>query len=167
MVKKSADAVGLDPELLSKSPFELSGGQKRRAAIAGVLAMKPEVLVLDEPAAGLDPKAKNSILSMLKKLNREMGITIVIISHSMEDIAEFCDRMIVLNRGTVKFSGTPKEIFKNRKELEGIGLSVPQAASFVQRLHNRGAEVDESSCTVSEVLDTVEEYLSKFKGFEK
>ena len=162
-IKQAAEAVEISEELLSKSPFELSGGQKRRVAIAGVLAMNPEVLVLDEPAAGLDPKAKERILMMLKKLNCELGMTIVIVSHSMEDIAKYADRMIILSRGTVKYQGIPKEIFQNRRALEEIGLSVPQAASVMQKLYDEGMAVDRTACTVDEAVQSISEFLNKGK----
>ena len=160
-VREAAEAVELSEELLSKSPFELSGGQKRRAAIAGVLAMNPEVLVLDEPAAGLDPSSKERILMMLKRLNTELGITVVIVSHSMEDIARYADRMIVLSHGTIKFNGIPKEIFQNKEALEKIGLSVPQAASVMQRLYDEGFGVDKTACTVDEAVASLSEFLSR------
>ena len=163
-IKQAAEAVEISEELLSKSPFELSGGQKRRVAIAGVLAMNPEVLVLDEPAAGLDPKAKERILMMLKKLNCELGMTIVIVSHSMEDIAKYADRMIILSRGTVKYQGIPKEIFQNRRALEEIGLSVPQAASVMQKLYDEGMAVDRTACTVDEAVQSISEFLNKGKS---
>ena len=163
-IREAAEAVELDEKLLSKSPFELSGGQKRRVAIAGVLAMKPEVLVLDEPAAGLDPKAKERILRMLKKLNTEHGITIVIVSHSMEDIANYADRMVILSHGRVKYEGVPRDIFQNRESLEKIGLSIPQAASVMQRLCDEGFPLDRRACTVSEAVSSISEFLNKNKG---
>ncbi len=162
-VASAAEAVELDSALLTKSPFDLSGGQKRRVAIAGVLAMGPEVLVLDEPAAGLDPKAKTRILNMLKALNQNMGITVVIVSHSMEDIADYADRMVILNRGRVAFEGIPRNVFKHREELEKIGLSVPQAASLMQRLFDEGFDVDRRACTVSEATDAVLGLLEKHR----
>ena len=115
--------VGLPDELFYQSPFELSGGQKRRVAIAGVLAMKPEVLILDEPTAGLDPKGRDEILQQIKKLQTETGLTILLVSHSMEDVAEYVDRIIVMNKGSVMYDDTPREVFKHYKELEEVGLA--------------------------------------------
>ena len=118
--------VGLPDELFYQSPFELSGGQKRRVAIAGVLAMKPEVLILDEPTAGLDPKGRDEILQQIKKLQTETGLTILLVSHSMEDIAKYVERMIVMNKGEKAFDGVPREVFSHYKELEAMGLAAPQ-----------------------------------------
>ena len=162
-IRAATEAVGLDEELLSKSPFELSGGQKRRVAIAGVLAMNPEVLILDEPAAGLDPKAKEKILPMLKNLNKDLGITIVIVSHSMEDIAKYADRMVVLSHGRVKCEGIPRDIFQNRKSLEEIGLSIPQISSVMQKLCDDGIPLDRYASTVFEAVSSISEFLNKQK----
>ena len=118
--------VGLPDELFYQSPFELSGGQKRRVAIAGVLAMKPEVLILDEPTAGLDPKGRDEILHQIKKLQTETGMTIILVSHSMEDVAEYVDRIIVMNKGRVMFDDVPREVFRHYRELEDVGLAAPQ-----------------------------------------
>ena len=118
--------VGLDESLYYQSPFDLSGGQKRRVAIAGVLAMKPEVLILDEPTAGLDPKGRDDILDCVKKLQKETGITVILVSHSMEDVAKYVDRIMVMNDGILMYNGTPKEVFAHYKELEKIGLAAPQ-----------------------------------------
>ena len=117
--------MGISEELFGKSPFELSGGQKRRVAIAGILAMKPEYFILDEPTAGLDPEGRVQLLELLKRLNQEQGITIILVSHSMEDIASYVDRMIVMNRGRLEFDGDKEEVFSHQEELEQMGLSVP------------------------------------------
>lgn len=155
----AADAMGLDESLLSKSPFELSGGQKRRAAIGGVIAMQPEVLVLDEPTAGLDPKARGKVLALLKELNVKFGLTVVIVSHSMEDIAKYADRMIVLNNGKVALSGKPRDIFMHENEIKKLGLAIPPAASVVRKLYAKGYKVDSTACTVKEAAETISEML--------
>lgn len=160
-VLAAAEAMGLDEKLLSKSPLELSGGQKRRVAIGGVIAMKPEVLVLDEPTAGLDPKAREKVLSLLKELNKNAGITVVIVSHSMEDIAKYADRMVVLSRGSVALEGVPREIFRHGEEISKLGLSLPAAASVVQRLSKAGYAVDDSAITVSEASDAISQFLRR------
>ncbi len=126
--------VGFPEEYFYQSPFDLSGGQKRRAAIAGVLAMRPEVLILDEPTAGLDPKGRDEILDQVASLKREMGITVVLVSHSMEDIAKYVDRIIVMNRGSVLFDDIPREVFRHYRELEEVGLAAPQVTYIMQTL---------------------------------
>ena len=118
--------VGLEDDFFYQSPFDLSGGQKRRVAIAGVLAMKPDILILDEPTAGLDPKGRDEILDQIAKLHNEMGITIILVSHSMEDVAKYVERIIVMNKGSVLYDDTPKKVFKHYKELEQVGLAAPQ-----------------------------------------
>lgn len=148
--REALDAVGLDASYYDNSPFELSGGQKRRVAIAGVLAMKPEVLVLDEPTAGLDPKGREEILDELKKLHEEQGITIVLVSHSMEDVARYAKRVLVMDHGKVMFDGTPHEVFSHRKELEAIGLSVPQVTKAMEKLMGAGVPVKAGAITVEE-----------------
>ena len=130
--------VGLPDELFYQSPFELSGGQKRRVAIAGVLAMKPEVLILDEPTAGLDPKGRDEILHQIKKLQTETGMTIILVSHSMEDVAEYVDRIIVMNKGRVMFDDVPREVFRHYRELEDVGLAAPQVTYILHELQSRG-----------------------------
>lgn len=137
-VEEAARFVGLSPELLDKSPFELSGGQKRRAAIAGVIAMRPEVLVLDEPAAGLDPVGRDSIFESIEKYRTETGATIVIVSHSMEDMARFCDQLIVMSRAKVVMKGSRSEVFSRARELEEVGLSVPEITKLMLALRARG-----------------------------
>ena len=147
--------VGLPDELFYQSPFELSGGQKRRVAIAGVLAMKPEVLILDEPTAGLDPKGRDEILQQIKKLQTETGLTILLVSHSMEDVAEYVDRIIVMNKGSVMYDDTPREVFKHYKELEEVGLAAPQVTYIMHDLKARGADVDVDATTIEEAAEEI------------
>lgn len=147
--------VGFPDELFYQSPFELSGGQKRRAAIAGVLAMKPEVLVLDEPTAGLDPKGRDEILQQIKRLQRETGITVVLVSHSMEDVAEYVDRIIVMNHGKVMYDDIPRAVFRHYKELEEIGLAAPQVTYIMHELKHRGFDVDVDATTVEEAAENI------------
>lgn len=151
--------VGLPDELFYQSPFELSGGQKRRVAIAGVLAMKPEVLVLDEPTAGLDPKGRDEILHQIKKLQTETGMTIILVSHSMEDVAEYVDRIIVMNKGSVMFDDVPRRVFAHYKELEEVGLAAPQVTYILHELKKRGLNVDTSATTIEEAAETILETL--------
>ncbi len=142
--------VGLEDDYFYQSPFDLSGGQKRRVAIAGVLAMKPEVLILDEPTAGLDPKGRDEILDQIAKLKEETGITVILVSHSMEDVAKYVERIIVMNRGSVLYDDTPAEVFKHYRELEQVGLAAPQVTYIMQALAKRGLPVDTSVTTVGE-----------------
>lgn len=151
--------VGLPNELFYQSPFDLSGGQKRRAAIAGVLAMKPEVLILDEPTAGLDPKGRDEILGQIKKLQTETGMTILLVSHSMEDVAEYVDRIIVMNKGRVMYDGAPREVFSHYKELENVGLAAPQVTYILHQLRDRGLRVDVDVTTIEEAADTIMQSL--------
>ena len=157
--KKALEQVGLDPSYYKQSPFELSGGQKRRVAIAGVLAMDPEVLILDEPTAGLDPRGRDEILDQISYLQKERGITVILVSHSMEDVARYVDRLIVMNQGEVRFDGTPKEVFRHYKELEEIGLAAPQVTYLMQELKKKGASVDTEATTVEEAAETIEKWL--------
>ena len=147
--------VGLPDELFYQSPFELSGGQKRRVAIAGVLAMKPEVLILDEPTAGLDPKGRDEILHQIKKLQTETGMTIILVSHSMEDVAEYVDRIIVMNKGRVMFDDVPREVFRHYRELEDVGLAAPQVTYILHELQSRGLHVDVNATTIEEAVETI------------
>lgn len=147
--------VGLPDELFYQSPFELSGGQKRRVAIAGVLAMKPEVLILDEPTAGLDPKGRDEILHQIKQLRAETGMTIILVSHSMEDVAEYVDRIIVMNKGRVMYDGVPREVFRHYRELESVGLAAPQVTYILHELQNRGMQVDVNATTIEEAAETI------------
>ena len=153
--------VGLPDELFHQSPFDLSGGQKRWAAIAGVLAMKPEVLILDEPTAGLDPRGRDEILGQIRELQTKTGMTILLVSHSMEDVAEYVDRIIVMNRGSVMYDGTPREIFTHYRELESVGLAAPQVTYILHELKDRGLDVDVSATTIGEAADTVMRALGR------
>ena len=153
--KEALTMVGLDESFYKQSPFELSGGQKRRVAIAGVLAMKPEVLILDEPTAGLDPKGRDDILGLVAKLHKEKKITIILVSHSMEDVAKYVSRLVVMNQGEKVFDGTPKEVFRHYKELESIGLAAPQITYVVQALRERGIMISEDVTTVEEARDEI------------
>lgn len=142
--------VGLEDEYFYQSPFDLSGGQKRRVAIAGVLAMKPEVLILDEPTAGLDPKGRDEILDQIAKLRQETGITVILVSHSMEDVAKYVSRIIVMNRGQVMFDDAPKEVFSHYRELEKVGLAAPQVTYIMQALKKSGLNVNTDVTTIQE-----------------
>ena len=159
-VCEAAEAVGVAPELMEKSPFELSGGQKRRVAIAGVLAMKPQILVLDEPTAGLDPKSRESVLRRLKRLHETEDMTVIIVSHSMEDIAKYTNRILIMNHGRVAYEGKPSDIFQHRYEIEKMGLAIPQASYVVQELARRGYPVDRYACTVQAAADSLAKLLS-------
>ena len=147
--------VGFPEKYYSQSPFELSGGQKRRVAIAGILAMHPRVLVLDEPTAGLDPKGRDEILDQIQHLHRETGITVILVSHSMEDIANYVDRIIVMNRGEKMLDGTPKEVFSHYKELEKVGLAAPQVTYVMHDLKERGFPVSTDATTIPEAADEI------------
>ena len=153
--------VGFDDEYFYQSPFDLSGGQKRRVAIAGVLAMKPDVLILDEPTAGLDPKGRDDILSLISKLHKEMGITIILVSHSMEDVADYVDRIIVMNKGRVFLDDEPKNVFAHYKELEEIGLAAPQVTYVMQELATAGLNVDTNATTITEAKNEILKALKR------
>lgn len=148
-------SVGLPEKYWYQSPFELSGGQKRRVAIAGVLAMKPEVLVLDEPTAGLDPQGRDEILDQVAKMHQELGMTIILVSHSMEDVAKYVDRLIVMNHGSIMLDGTPREVFHYYRELEEIGLAAPQVTYLMHELRKRGIPVDGEATTLEEAKDSI------------
>lgn len=148
--------VGLPEELYYQSPFDLSGGQKRRAAIAGVLAMKPQVLILDEPTAGLDPKGRDEILHQIKQLQQETGMTIILVSHSMEDVAEYVDRIIVMNKGRVMYDDVPEKVFSHYKELEQVGLAAPQVTYILHELKDRGLQVDTEATTIAQAAAAIE-----------
>ena len=152
---KALKMVGLPDEYFYQSPFDLSGGQKRRVAIAGVLAMEPDVLILDEPCAGLDPKGKRDILDMLSVLRKDKGMTIILVSHSMEDVAGYADRLIVMSNGTKAYDGTVKEVFSKYKELEKIGLAAPQVTYVMNGLKSRGLDVDTSAVTIEEAKQSI------------
>ena len=157
---KALEDVGMDEKYYKKSPFMLSGGQKKRAAIAGILAMNPEVLILDEPTAGLDPKGRDKILKKVSELHKERGITVIWVSHSMDDVAKYAERIIVMNEGRVAYDGEPKEVFKNYIELEKMGLSAPQVTYILNDLKNEGFDVDNSLIDVEEVADEIYKCLS-------
>jgi energy-coupling factor transport system ATP-binding protein len=159
--KEALRMVGMGEEYYERSPFELSGGQKRRVAIAGVLAMDPEVLILDVPTAGLDPKGRDEILDQISYLQKERGITVILVSHSMEDVARYVDRIIVMNQGEVRFDGTPGEVFRHYKELEEIGLAAPQVTYLMQDLKAKGADVDTDATTIEEAADAIMAWLQK------
>lgn len=148
--KAALAMVGFGEEYYQQSPFELSGGQKRRVAIAGVLAMEPEVLILDEPTAGLDPKGRDEILDQIKKLHDEKHITIILVSHSMEDVAKYVDRIIVMNQGEAMYDGTPKEVFSHYQELEKVGLAAPQVTYIMNALAQKGMNVQTDAIIIEE-----------------
>ncbi len=147
--------VGLSDDLYDVSPFDLSGGQKRRVAIAGVLAMKPEVLILDEPTAGLDPSGRDEILDAIAKIKRERNITVILVSHSMEDVARYVERLIVMDHGSVRFDGTPKEVFREYQELERIGLAAPQVTYLTAELKKRGFNLRDIATTIDEAEEMI------------
>ena len=153
-------SVGMPEELYYQSPFDLSGGQKRRVAIAGVLAMKPEVLILDEPTAGLDPAGRDEILDLVARMQKERGITVILVSHSMEDVAKYVERIIVMNQGAVMFDDTPREVFRHYKELESVGLAAPQVTYLMHELKERGLLVNTEATTVEEARQSLMEALA-------
>lgn len=159
--RRALTQVGLGEEYYKKSPFELSGGQKRRVAIAGILAMQPEVLILDEPTAGLDPRGRDEILDQIAGLHKERGITVVLVSHSMEDVAKYVERIIVMDKGCVRFDGAPREVFEHYRELEKIGLAAPQVTYVMQELKKRGADIDTSVTTVEEAKRAILSWMEK------
>lgn len=158
-VSSAAKFCGIGKDVMDKSPFDLSGGQKRRVAVAGVMAMNPEVLVLDEPAAGLDPMGREDILSGIRTFQKETGTTVVIVSHSMEDMAKYCDEMIVLSEGKVFAHGTKEEIFVREEELYDIGLSVPEVTSLVHMLKEMGVPLEGDYFTVDDAAEAIARIL--------
>jgi len=154
-IREAARFAGLSEEKLNKSPFALSGGQKRRVAIAGVIAMEPEVLVLDEPGAGLDPRGREELLEHIRAYHTERGNTVVLVSHSMEEVARYADRIVVLSRGKTLMSGTPREVFSRGAELTRAGLDVPQATRIAMELRRRGMDIDPAVYTVEELRDAL------------
>lgn len=159
-VKSSMDSVGLDYETYKdKSPFELSGGLKRRVAIAGVLAMEPKVLILDEPTAGLDPRGRDEILSEIKSIHEKRKITVILVSHSMEDVARIAERIIVMDKGKVFLDSNPREIFRNEDKLLSVGLGIPQITSLMRTLKKKGLDINEDSITVEEAKESLIKYL--------
>lgn len=163
-VRDAMEDVGLDFESLKdRSPFELSGGQKRRVAIAGVIAMKPKVLVLDEPTAGLDPNGRDEILNEIKKLYEKEGITIILVSHSMEDVAKLVNRILVMDKGKLVMDDKTREVFKRASELEKIGLGVPQITTFMRKFKEKGNDVRDDILTVEEAKEELMKYLRRKK----
>lgn len=161
-IRHAMDLVGLDFESLKdRSPFELSGGQKRRVAIAGVIAMKPKVLVLDEPTAGLDPSGRDEILDEVKELFKKEGITIILVSHSMEDVARLVDRIFVMHKGRLVIDDTTREVFKRASDLEEIGLGIPQITKFMKRFKEKGNDIDDNILTVEEAKEEIMKFLRR------
>ncbi|WP_066871333.1 energy-coupling factor transporter ATPase [Clostridium mediterraneense] len=166
-VKRSMNMVGLDYEKYRNlSPFELSGGQKRRVAIAGVIAMEPKVLILDEPTAGLDPKGRDDILEQIKILHKEYKMTIILVSHSMEDVAKIASRVIVMNKGEVALDGTVREVFKEVETLEKIGLGVPQVTYLVRELRKKGFDISDDIFTIEEAKQELVKIIKKKEGLD-
>ena len=155
MAKAALELVGFPEKYYKQSPFELSGGQKRRVAIAGVLAMKPKVLILDEPTAGLDPKGRDEILDQVEKLHKETGMTVILVSHSMEDIARYVERIIVMNHGEKMLDGAPEEVFRHYKELEKVGLAAPQVTYVMHDLKERGFDVSPDATPIVEAAEEI------------
>ncbi|CDC40522.1 cobalt import ATP-binding protein CbiO 1 [Butyrivibrio sp. CAG:318] len=152
---EALELVGMDKELFYNSPFELSGGQKRRAAIAGVIAMKPEVLILDEPTAGLDPQGRDEILDMVKAMHEQTQMTVILVSHSMEDVAKYVGRILVMNDGRLMYDDVPREVFAHYRELEKIGLAAPQVTYIMHALKERGMDVDTDAITIEEGFKSI------------
>lgn len=162
--KRSFDAlkqVGISDDLLDVAPFALSGGQKRRVAIAGVLAMQPEVLILDEPTAGLDPAGRTEILELLQKFHRERNISVILVSHSMDDVARYAERILVMNQGELVLDGAPEKVFRYRKELREIGLDVPQSTNILYELRDRGMDLDVNGITPEQAAQNIADYLRR------
>ena len=153
--REALELVGIGEEYYQQSPFDLSGGQKRRVAIAGVLAMKPDVLVLDEPTAGLDPKGRDEILGEISELREKTGMTIVLVSHSMEDVANYVNRIIVMNKGSVMYDDEPKKVFRHVKELEAVGLAAPSVTYIMHTLKEAGLAVETDATTLTEARDAI------------
>lgn len=162
-VKKAIAGVGLDETVLNKSPFELSGGQKRKVAIAGVLVMEPNILVLDEPTAGLDPKARDDIFSIIRDLHKSRKITIILVSHNMEDVAKYASRIVVMNKGRIEMDGKPIEVFADIKKLESIGLSAPQITCLMHELAKEMPFLDRNVFTIEDALPQIIKVLSNIK----
>ncbi|MDU2373782.1 Energy-coupling factor transporter ATP-binding protein EcfA2 [Peptoniphilus harei] len=159
-VKSSMESVGLDYETYKdKSPFELSGGLKRRVAIAGVLAMEPKVLILDEPTAGLDPRGRDEILSEIESIHEKRKMTVILVSHSMEDVAKIAERIVVLDKGKVFLDGEPRDIFREEDKLLGVGLGIPQITFLMRTLKKKGLDINEDAITVEEAKESLKKYL--------
>lgn len=161
--KNALETVGIGEEIYEKSPFELSGGQKRRVAIAGILAMQPEVLILDEPTAGLDPKGRDEILNAIKEMHNRLGIIVILVSHSMEDVARLVDRIVVMHQGKIAAMGTPKEVFGQAKMLESIGLAAPQVSYVMMGLKEKGFDVPQDVYTIDEATEVLYSLLKQVK----
>lgn len=164
IIGEVAEIIGIKPEILEKSPFELSGGQKRRVAIAGVLVMKPSILILDEPTAGLDPKGRDEIYEFIKKMHTSLGITIILVSHSMEDVAKLVDRVVVMNRGSIEMDGHVADIFKQTERLENIGLSAPQISYLMKKLKSIVPDINDNVFTVRDAKDVLLSHLRQKDG---
>ncbi len=160
-VNTALKMVNIGEDMFDKSPFELSGGQKRRVAIAGVLAMRPDILILDEPTAGLDPKGREEILDQIRKMHQTLGITVVLVSHSMEDVARYVDRLVVMEKGGIALDGKPREIFNHIEQLESIGLAAPQIRYITKALLKKGMAIKEDILTVEEAADIIAAYLQQ------
>ena len=161
VIHEVIELVGLDKSVLEKSPFELSGGQKRRVAIAGVLAMSPDILILDEPTAGLDPAGRNDILSCIKKLHAQKGITVILVSHSMEDIANFAHKIMIVSDAKLVSYDYPNEIFKDSQMLKNIGLNVPQVTRVVNHLRQKGIDLGDNIYTVDAAVEAILKYVKE------
>lgn len=161
---ETLELLGVDSELFYQSPFELSGGQKRRVAIAGVLAMRPEYIILDEPTAGLDPEGRDSILDMIKGMHEKLGTSVILVSHSMEDVAKYVNRILVMNQGELMYDDATKVIFSHYKELEAVGLAAPEITYIMNDLKNRGFDVDVTANTVEEGCNSILNALRLKKG---
>ena len=163
VAKEALSLVSMDESFYEKSPFELSGGQKRRVAIAGILAMKPKVLVLDEPTAGIDPRGRNELFDVISDMHKKTGITIVLVSHSMEDVAKYADRIVVMNKGKAVMVGTPREVFSNVSMLESIGLAAPQTSYVMKKLRDDGFDVPLDVYTVDKATDVLYNLIKQVK----
>jgi len=163
-IYETINIVGISEDILNKSPFELSGGQKRRVAIAGVLAMKPSILILDEPTAGLDPKGRDDLFRFITNMHKELRITVILVSHNMEDVARIAKRVIVMNKGTVQLDGSIYDIFRDPNRLESIGLSAPQITYLMKELKNIIPDLRDDIFTVSEAKIEISKYLGEKKG---
>ena len=158
-VRKAAEFVGLKESMFEKSPFDLSGGEKRRVAIAGVMAMEPEVLIMDEPAAGLDPRGRRVILDLIRNYREKTGSTVIIVSHSMEDVASIAEKILVLNKGKVAFYGSVDEVFSHDEELKDMGLNIPQITRIFAELGRYGFNLDRSTYTIDDAAEKILQYL--------
>ena len=164
-VKNAVALVGLDyEEIKDMSPFELSGGMKRRVAIAGVIAMGPRILILDEPTAGLDPSAHRDILAMVRRIHDEMGIILIFVSHNMADIAELSDKVIVMSEGTIALSGTPKEVFSQRERLEAMGLALPPAREITELIKSKAPAFKSDALTIDQAAEDIKTYMEEARG---